>query len=116
MTSRRDLLVLLPSGSRASGEKSGWSYGSLSCSSKNRFSTCWQEKRAKDRVILKLIRLHGYIYSDDELEDTDENPVPKQTDPAARAAPEEPAPAVIEVAKEASLFRKAKLAQVGRAD
>ena len=32
------------------------------------------EKRAKDRVILKLAGLHGYVYSEDEAEDFKESP------------------------------------------
>ncbi len=95
------------------GEKSEWSYGEASQkNSKNKFPLAMAEKRAKDRVILKLIGLHGYVYSDDELEDTNDNPVPKQKDPATEAAPEEPAPApVIEVAKKGKPVTKDKLQQ-----
>lgn len=95
------------------GEKSEWSYGEASKhNSKNKFPLAMAEKRAKDRVILKLIGLHGYIYSDDELEDTDDNPVPKQKDPATEAPPEETAPApVIEVAKKGKPVSKAQLAK-----
>lgn len=96
------------------GEKSEWSYGEASKhNSKNKFPLAMAEKRAKDRVILKLIGLHGYIYSDDELEDTEGNPIQKQKDPAAEAAPEEPAPApVIEVAPQGKPLTAAKLNQM----
>ena len=47
------------------------------------------EKRAKDRVILKLIGLHGYIYSDDELEDTEAKPIEKKKEPATQETSKE---------------------------
>ncbi len=37
------------------------------------------EKRAKDRVILKLINLHGLAYSEDEADDFKEAPAPRET-------------------------------------
>jgi hypothetical protein len=52
------------------GERSVWSIGE--CSPKNnRNSYPWAmaEKRAVDRVILKLIGIHGLIYSEEEADD-----------------------------------------------
>ena len=47
------------------------------------------EKRAKDRVILKLIGLHGIAYSEDEADDfKDSRPAPQ----AAAEPPPEPSP------------------------
>lgn len=70
-------------------KKSEWSYGEASSkNSKNKFPLAMAEKRAKDRVILKLIGLHGYIYSDDELEDTEAKPIEKKKDPATQDTPE----------------------------
>ena len=51
------------------------------------------EKRAKDRVILKLIGIHGLVYSEDEMSDADERPH-RQDAPArqqSRHDDEEPA-------------------------
>lgn len=36
------------------------------------------EKRAKDRVILKLIGIHGLVYSEDEMSTADERPEPAE--------------------------------------
>ena len=59
-------------------DRSEWSYGEASDKNcKNKFPLAMAEKRAKDRVILKLVGLHGYVYSDDELEDTADNPMDK---------------------------------------
>lgn len=40
--------------------------------SKNAYPYAMAEKRAKDRIILKLIGFHGEIYSEDEAEDFEE--------------------------------------------
>lgn len=47
------------------------------------------EKRAKDRVILKLIGLHGLAYSEDEADDFKEQPALRPA-PSERAATEQP--------------------------
>lgn len=50
-----------------------WSIGEASPSNnKNAYPWAMAEKRAKDRVILKLIGLHGLVYSEDEAEFEDE--------------------------------------------
>jgi hypothetical protein len=47
-----------------------WSIGEASpANSKNAYPFAMAEKRAKDRVILKLIGLHGLTYSEDEADD-----------------------------------------------
>ncbi len=55
------------------GERDGWSEWSIGEASpsnnKNGYPFAMAEKRAKDRVILKLIGLHGLIYSEDEADD-----------------------------------------------
>ena len=49
------------------GNQSEWTFGEASKSnSKNSYPYAMAEKRAKDRVILKLIGLHGDVYSEDE--------------------------------------------------
>jgi hypothetical protein len=52
-----------------------WSIGEVSpANCKNAYPFAMAEKRAKDRVILKLAGLHGYVYSEDEAEDFKESP------------------------------------------
>lgn len=57
-----------------------WSFGEASPkNSKTGYPWAISEKRAKDRVILKLIGIHGLVYSEDEMPDNDERP-PRQID------------------------------------
>ena len=52
------------------GIMEAWSIGEVSpANCKNAYPFAMAEKRAKDRVILKLVGLHGYVYSEDEAED-----------------------------------------------
>ena len=47
-----------------------WSIGeSAPYNTKNSYPYAMAEKRAKDRVILKLIGMHGDTYSEDEADD-----------------------------------------------
>jgi hypothetical protein len=51
------------------GERSEWSIGEASPkNNKNAYPFAMAEKRAKDRVIIKLVGLHG-VYSEDEADD-----------------------------------------------
>jgi len=53
--------------------RSEWSIGEASpANCKNQYPAAMAEKRAKDRVILKLLGLHGYVYSDQEIDTTDQ--------------------------------------------
>lgn len=45
---------------------------------KNGYPYAMAEKRAIDRAILKLIGIHGFVYSDDEVEENFENVVVKR--------------------------------------
>ncbi len=55
------------------GDDAHWSHGEVSPkNSKNAYPYAICEKRAKDRIILKLIGFHGEIYSEDEAEDFEE--------------------------------------------
>ena len=68
------------------GERSEWSIGEASpYNNKNSYPFAMAEKRAKDRVILKLINVAGYVYSEEEADDF------KESRPQRTAAPE-PAP------------------------
>ena len=52
------------------GDLSEWSVGEASAStSHNKYYCAMAEKRAKDRVILKLIGVHGQVYAQDEADD-----------------------------------------------
>lgn len=70
---------LPPPADKAVGQ-SEWSTGEASPkNNKNAYPWAMAEKRAKDRVILKLIGIHGLVYSEDEMSDADERP-PKRAD------------------------------------
>jgi hypothetical protein len=52
------------------GERSDWSIGEAApYNNKNSYPFAMAEKRAKDRVILKLLNAHGTLYSDAEADD-----------------------------------------------
>ena len=51
------------------GDKSEWSFGEAATyNNKNAYPYAMAEKRAKDRVILKLVGLHGHVYSEEEAD------------------------------------------------
>lgn len=51
------------------GERSEWSFGEASPgNNKNSYPYAMAEKRAKDRVVLKLVGLHGAVYSEEEAD------------------------------------------------
>lgn len=52
------------------GERTEWSFGeACPANNKNAYPFAMAEKRAKDRVVLKLLGLHGLAYSEDESDD-----------------------------------------------
>jgi len=52
------------------GDASEWSIGEAApANNKNAYPFAMAEKRAKDRVVLKLIGIHGLAYSEDEADD-----------------------------------------------
>ena len=54
---------------RVNGSKTEWSVGEAAPgNNKNAYPYAMAEKRGKDRVILKLIGLHGLVYSEDEMQ------------------------------------------------
>jgi hypothetical protein len=62
-------------------DKSEWSIGEAApTNNKNNYPFAMAEKRGKDRVILKLIDLHGLAYSEEEAESF------KETRPERKAA------------------------------
>lgn len=69
------------------GDRSEWSIGEAAPqNNKNNYPWAMGEKRAKDRVILKLIGLHGEVYSEEEADDFkygDTSQTPADLTPAA---------------------------------
>ena len=66
------------------GDRSAWSFGEATKdNNKNPYPLAMAEKRAKDRVILKLAGLSGHIYSDNEAD------VFKESRPPVPSAPPE---------------------------
>ena len=52
------------------GDRTDWSIGeSAPYNTKNSYPYAMAEKRAKDRVILKLLNAHGTLYSEEEADD-----------------------------------------------
>lgn len=52
------------------GDREEWTFGEASPgNNKNQYFAAMTEKRAKDRVILKLLSAHGDLYSEDEADD-----------------------------------------------
>ena len=73
------------------GDKSEWSIGEAApYNNKNSYPFAMAEKRAKDRVILKLVGLHGDVYSEDEADAFKEaRPEGKTTNPSPYKPEEE---------------------------
>lgn len=62
------------------GDKTEWSFGEASPDNcKNSYPYAMAEKRGKDRVILKLIGLHGDVHSDGEFDPAEMQEQPEQT-------------------------------------
>ncbi len=69
MTLHLNDIALYVVGHLPSGTKE-WSFGEASsANTKNPYPWAMAEKRAKDRVTLKLLRIHGQVYSDQEAEE-----------------------------------------------
>lgn len=60
------------------GDRSEWATGEASPkNNKNSYPWAMAEKRAKDRVVLKLVGIHGLVYSEDEAYDFKSAPAPR---------------------------------------
>lgn len=71
-TSEKFIVALLATGRLS--DRIEWSIGEAAPkNNKNAYPYAMAEKRAKDRVILKLLNTHGYLYSEAEFE-ADEKP------------------------------------------
>ena len=72
----KKMVVILVTG--RSGDKVEWSFGEAApYNLKNNYPFAMAEKRAKDRVILKLVGLHGDAYSETEADEFNEAKPPK---------------------------------------
>jgi len=100
LRAERDEAVLLVTGRMASpaGERAEWSIGEALVNVNYRMSGrqaayvyAMAEKRAKDRVILKLIGLHGLLYSEEETDDFRVGRPTAADNPAEAAAAAAPA-------------------------
>lgn len=62
------------------GDRTEWATGEAApYNNKNNYPFAMAEKRAKDRVILKLVGLHGDVYSEEEADELKEGkPTPKK--------------------------------------
>ena len=66
-------------------DASEWSIGEASpYNNKNAYPFAMAEKRAKDRVILKLVGLHGDVYSQDEADEFNLAQALRELDPDMR--------------------------------
>lgn len=75
-------------------KKSEWSFGEVSPSNnKNSYPYAMAEKRAKDRVALKLLGMAGLVYSEEEADDfKTSRPARQETAANAPQVAEDPAP------------------------
>lgn len=65
------------------GDRYEWSIGEASpANNKNSYCYAMAEKRAKDRVILKLLNVHGSLYSEEEADDFKQRQNPHVTRPS----------------------------------
>jgi hypothetical protein len=57
------------------GDRTEWSFGEASpANCKNVYMAAMAEKRSRDRVILKLLAVHGDLYSEEEADDFKQQP------------------------------------------
>lgn len=64
------------------GDLKAWSFGEASpLNNKNAYVWSMAEKRGKDRCILKLLNIHGAIYSSEELDNRERDDAPAYNPP-----------------------------------
>lgn len=74
------------------GEASEWSFGEVSpANNKNSYPYAMAEKRAKDRVALKLLGMSGLVYSEEEADDFKASKPAHRAEPSAEPREDEPA-------------------------
>ena len=71
-------------------QRSEWSFGEATpANNKNAYPFAMSEKRAKDRVILKLVGLHGDVYSDAEIDKQAQIEIQEKASRAKKDPPED---------------------------
>ena len=74
-------------------KRSEWSFGEATpANNKNAYPFAMSEKRAKDRVILKLVGLHGDVYSDTEIDKQAQDDIKERADKKPKGKPQEDPP------------------------
>lgn len=74
--------------SASMGDKREWSFGEVTpANNKNAYPYAMAEKRAKDRVALKLLGMAGLVYSEEEADDFKPQSQPQQSAPSNNNAP-----------------------------
>jgi hypothetical protein len=69
------------------GERLEWATGEASPkNNKNSYPWAMAEKRAKDRVVLKLVGIHGLVYSEDEMPNGNDREAEPQSEPPAKSS------------------------------
>ena len=118
LRAERDEAVILVTGSM--GERTEWSIGEALVNVNYRVSGrqaayvyAMAEKRAKDRVILKLVGLHGLLYSEEEADELKSSTASVTASETAAQGEEEQPQGVEPTAKSKSGKGKAKGAQGG---
>lgn len=102
------IAVIVASGKM--GDRVEWATGEASPkNNKNSYPWAMAEKRAKDRVVLKLVGIHGLVYSEDEADDFKE---PRTTDQRSEVGRREAANQ--QPAKPSSADMKRQLAEIDK--
>jgi hypothetical protein len=87
ISAQPDNVVILVTGRNQLGAEA-WSFGEAAPkNNKNAYPYSMAEKRAKDRVALKLLKLHGLVYSEAEADEFREAVEPPPPPPRAKPAP-----------------------------
>ena len=87
------------------GDKTEWSIGEAApYNTTNKYPYAMAEKRAKDRVILKLVGLHGDVYSEEEADEF-KNQKPKNSEPNLSIDQAERIDAMLEFYEDCNLER-----------
>lgn len=85
-------------------DRAEWSIGEAAPgNNKNAYPYAMAEKRAKDRVVLKLIGLHGLVYSEDEMPNGGAAPAPAVEDASKQRFIEECRAVIAECEDDAAL-------------
>ena len=87
------------------GDATEWSIGEAApYNTTNKYPYAMAEKRAKDRVILKLVGLHGDVYSEEEADEF-KNQKPKSSEPNLTIDQAERIDAMLEFYEDCNLER-----------